>query len=257
MGKLDGKVALVTGGGSGIGRATALLFAQEGAKVAVADYVPAGGKETVKMITDAGGQAVFIEADVSRAADVKRMVNTTVDTYGRIDILYNNAGIQKYALTVDVSEEDWAKMLDTNLTSVFLASKYTIPYMLKQGGGVIISTASAQGFSGNIGTGPYTVAKAGIISLTKTMAAEYAKANIRVNCICPGVIDTPMGGPWIPMVRMDLIPQGKAGKPEDIAKAALYLASDDSSYVTGHPLVVDGGWVCQIILPMKDQFASK
>ena len=257
MGKLDGKVALVTGGGSGIGRATSVLFAQEGAKVAVADYVPAGGKETVKMITGAGGQAVFIEADVSRAADVKRMVNTTVDTYGRIDILYNNAGIQKYALTVDVSEEDWAKMLDTNLTSVFLASKYTIPYMLKQGGGVIISTASAQGFSGNIGTGPYTVAKAGIISLTKTMAAEYAKANIRVNCICPGVIDTAMGGPWIPMVRMDLVPQGKAGKPEDIAKAALYLASDDSSYITGFPLVVDGGWLCQIILPMKDEFASK
>ena len=257
MGKLDGKVALVTGGGSGIGRATSVLFAQEGAKVAVADYVPAGGKETVKMITGAGGQAVFIEADVSRAADVKRMVNTTVDTYGRIDILYNNAGIQKYALTADVSEEDWAKMLDTNLTSVFLASKYTIPYMLKQGGGVIISTASAQGFSGNIGTGPYTVAKAGIISLTKTMAAEYAKVNIRINCICPGVIDTAMGGPWIPMVRMDLVPQGKAGKPEDIAKAALYLASDDSSYITGFPLVVDGGWLCQIILPMKDEFASK
>jgi NAD(P)-dependent dehydrogenase (short-subunit alcohol dehydrogenase family) len=185
------------------------------------------------------------------------MVNTTVDTYGRIDILYNNAGIQKYALTVDVSEEDWAKMLDTNLTSVFLGSKYTIPYMFKQGGGVIISTASAQGFSGNVGTGPYTVTKAGIISLTKTMAAEYAKANIRINCICPGVIDTAMGGPWIPMVRMDLVPQGKAGKPEDIAKAALYLASDDSSYITGFPLVVDGGWLCQIILPMKDEFANK
>ena len=252
MGRLVGKVALITGAGSGIGRATALLFAKEGAKVAVADCVPAGGQETVRMIREAGGEASFIEADVSKSADVQRMVNTTVDTYGRIDILYNNAGIQgPVARTADLTEEAWDAVLNINLKSVFLASKYAIPVMLNQGGGVIINTSSTMGLGGKPHIAPYCVSKGGIILLTKTMAAEYARQNIRVNCICPGMIETPMTEWAIARLRMDYIPQGKAGQPEDIAQAALYLASDDSAYVTGAALVVDGGWTAEVMLPFK------
>ena len=254
MGKLDGKVALITGSGSGIGRATALLFAQEGAKMMVADCVPAGGNETVKMIKDAGGVAAFVEVDVSKAADLQRMVKTTVDTYGRIDILYNNAGIQGPVMfAADISEEDWALVIATNLSSVFLGSKYTIPIMQKQGGGVIINTSSTMGLAGKATIAPYSCTKAGIISLTKTMAAEYGQENIRVNAICPGVIYTPMGGPSAEMMDLNYVPMRRWGQPEEIAKAALYLASGDASFVTGIALVVDGGWVAETIFPLKEQ----
>jgi len=251
VGKLDGKTALITGAASGMGRATAVLFAREGAKVAIVDYTPTGGQETSTMVKELGGEAIFIEADVSKSSDVKRMVEKTLETYGRIDILYNNAGVAAGRVpTAEVTEEQWDRILNINLKGTFLGSKYTIPVMLDHGGGVIINTASVVGQHALAGMSPYCASKAGIILLTKTMALEYARRNIRVNCICPGPIQTPMTEQMIPTdpkVREAFMlaqsPMGKMEGPEEIAKAALYLASDDSSFVTGAALVVDGGLI--------------
>ena len=255
MGKLDGKVALITGAGSGMGQATAYLFAQEGAKVGVVDIAPAGGQETLVLIKDyARGEAVFIEADVSKAADAERMVKTVVDTYGRLDILYNNAGISHpMALMADITEEDWDRIIDVNLKGVFLGSKYAIPVMIDQGGGVIINTASSTGVIGMAGLSVYTASKGGIVLLTKSMALDYAVKNIRVNCICPGIIMTQMAqrqfeGLPVPddpeeirKMIQSLAPLGGFfGPPDAVAQAALYLASDDASYVSGAALMVDG-----------------
>jgi NAD(P)-dependent dehydrogenase (short-subunit alcohol dehydrogenase family) len=252
MGKLDGRVALITGSGSGIGRAAALLFAKEGARVAVADIIVAGGQETVRMIRDSGGAAHFIEVDVSKASGIQRMVKTTVEVFGRVDVLYNNAGIQgAIAPVAEFSEEDWDSIININLKSVFLGSKYTLPIMLGQGGGVIVNTSSAMGLSGKDKCAAYSVSKAGVIALTKSMAAEYGKKNIRVNAICPGMIETPLSARAIPSIQMEYVPQGRAGRPQDIAQAALYLACDDSAYVTGSVVVVDGGWTAALILPRK------
>lgn len=253
MAKLDGKVALITGAGSGIGRASALIFAEEGAKVGVADCDSVGGQKTVDMIRGAAGEAIFIETDVTKAADVERMVKTAVDAYGRIDILYNNAGIiGPVAPTADLTEEDWDLVLDTDLKSVFLGSKYTIPVMLEQGGGVIVSTSSTMGLAGKTTISHYSAAKAGIIALTRSMAAEYARQNIRVNCICPGMIETAMTESWIPQLQIEFIPLGeKCGRAEDVARAALYLACDDSAYVSGIALVIDGAWTAEAILPFR------
>ncbi len=251
MGRLIGKVALITGAGGGIGRATALLFAREGAKVAVADFVSAGGQETVKMIKEAGGEAAFVEADVSKSADAQRMVSRTVESFGRLDILFNNAGIQsKFLMTADTPEEVWDRILATNLKGVFLGCKSAIPVMLKQGGGVIISTASAAGVIGLPGTGAYGASKAGIIGLTRTMALEYADRNIRVNCISPGTIMTAMSPGAIDPENVPPFHQSQAmrrfARPEEVATVALYLASDDSSFVTGTNTVVDGGYTAGI-----------
>jgi NAD(P)-dependent dehydrogenase (short-subunit alcohol dehydrogenase family) len=252
MGKLNGKVALITGAASGIGRASALLFAKEGAKVAIADWAPKGGRETAKMIKEAGGEAIFIEADVSQAADVERMVKTTVDTYGRIDILYNNAGIMGTSgPTAKATEENWDLVLGTNLKGVFLGSKYAIPVMLTQGGGVIINTASITGFAGSPDLAAYGASKGGVIQLTKAVALEYADQNIRVNCICPGIIRTPMSEAEGLTVEGDFIPQRRIGQAEDVARAALYLASDDSAYVTASSLVIDGGWTAKVAIPSR------
>jgi NAD(P)-dependent dehydrogenase (short-subunit alcohol dehydrogenase family) len=247
MGKLDGKVALITGAGSGMGRATAILFAKEGARVAVSDYAPAGGKETVKTIQEGGGHAIFIEADVSKAADVERMVKTTVDTYGRLDILYSNAGVpQPMAPLADITEEEWDRVVGINMKGVFLGSKYAIPVMLNQGGGVIINTASIGGLVGSPYEGIYCASKGGVVLLTKSMAIEYGKKNIRANCICPGLIRTGMSEGLIDYpaaleVWMRRQPLVRLGQAEDVARAALYLACDDSLFVTGTCLVVDGG----------------
>ena len=249
MGKLDEKVALITGAGSGIGRATALLFAGEGAKVAVADCVPAGGQETVRIIKEAGGEAIFIEVDVSKAADVERMVKTTVDTYGRIDILHNNAGIQgSFTPTTDLKEKDWDTIINTNLKGIFLGSKYAIPVMLNQGGGAIVNTTSAAGIVGIPYVAAYCASKGGVIQLTKAMALEYVGQNIRINCVCPGGVQTPMMELWIPTepeareAFMQALPAGRAIQPEEIARAVLFLACDDSSSAIGSVLVVDRGW---------------
>lgn len=253
MGKLDGKVALITGAGSGIGRATALLFATEGARVVVVDRVADGGLETAKMVEDAGDEAVFIQTDVSKSFEVERMVKETLVTYERIDILFNNAGIMgTMALTAELTEEDWDTVLDVNLKSVFLCSKNTIPAMLQQGNGVIINTASVHGMIRVPGCPAYGASKAGIVLLTRQMAAEYARRNIRVNCICPGLIESGITAQYIPALELDYIPQGRAGQAEEVARAALYLASDDSTYVTGTSLVVDGGWTTEVRMPLKE-----
>jgi len=242
MGKLDGRVALITGAGSGIGRAIAVLFAREGAKVAVVDRVQAGGRKTVRMIEEAEGKAIFVKADVSKSADVESMIKTTADTYGRIDILCNNAGILgTYAPAVHTTEKEWDSIIDTNLKGVFLGSKYAIPVMVNQGGGVIINTGSTSGILGVAGMPAYSASKAGVIQLTKVMALECANLNIRVNCICPGGIRTPMVKDIPEETFRKGQPVGRPGRPEEIAQAVLYLASDDASFATGAVLVVDGG----------------
>jgi NAD(P)-dependent dehydrogenase (short-subunit alcohol dehydrogenase family) len=247
MGKLDGKVALITGAGSGMGRATAILFAREGAKVAAADCAPTGGMETVRLIQETGGEAVFVAADVSRAAEVRRMVKTTVDTYGRLDILNNNAGVsQRWAHTAEITEDEWDAVLGTNLKGVFLGSKYAIPIMLEQGGGVIVNTASTGGLSGSANEAIYCASKGGVVLLSKSMAIEYARRNIRVNCLCPGLIETEMSAGLVADARalagwMRHQPLESLGQPEDVARAALYLACEDSRFATGMCLVIDGG----------------
>jgi len=250
MDRLKGKVAIITGGGSGIGRATCLLFAREGAKVAVADYVAEGGNETVRQIKAAGGEAVFVQTDVSKSADVQNMIGATVRNYGRVDILFNNAGIEGPSTKLaNLKEEDWDRVIAIDLTSVYLGIKYVLPEMIRQGGGVILSTASVAGLVGFQGSGAYAAAKAGVINLTRLAALEYADKNIRVNCICPGVIETPMvdrvmgGRPRERVVKTE--PIGRLGRPEDIANAALFLASDESSFATGAPFIIDGGYVAR------------
>ncbi len=250
MTRLANKVSLITGGGSGIGRATCLLFAQEGARVSVADYDEPGGQETVQQIRASGGTAAFIRADVSQSADVQRMIAATKETYGRIDVLFNNAGIEGPSAKLATYPEDaWDTVIAIDLTSVYLGMKYVIPHMLEQGGGVILSTASVAGLVGFPGSGAYAAAKAGVINLTRMVALEYASKNIRVNCICPGIIATPMAErvigerPQEQVVRME--PIGRLGKAEDIAQAALFLASDESSFATGAPFIIDGGYVAR------------
>ncbi|MGE0825906.1 MAG: SDR family oxidoreductase [Candidatus Binatia bacterium] len=251
-GLVQGKVALVTGGGSGIGRATSLIFAREGAKVVVADVVVPGGEETVQMIKAAGGDAIFVKADMSKAAEVEAMVQKTVATYGRLDCAHNNAGIEGTTKrTPDYSEEEWDRVIDINLKGVWLCMRYEIPQMLKQGGGAIVNTASDAGLLGVPQMPAYVASKHGVVGLTKTAALEYAKAGIRVNAVCPGVIKTPMvdritglrPGRAERMTAAE--PVGRMGKPEEIGEAVVWLCSDAASFVTGLPMPVDGGVAAQ------------
>jgi NAD(P)-dependent dehydrogenase (short-subunit alcohol dehydrogenase family) len=248
MGKIDGKVAVITGAASGIGKATAILFAQEGAKVVVADVMDELGKETVKSISESGGEAIFVHTDVSRTEDVKNMIKAAVDTYGKFDIIFNNAGIEGASIdTANYPENVFDKVVAINLKGVWLGIKYAVPELLKTGGGVIINTTSVAGLVAFAGLSAYNATKGGIIQLTKTAAIEYAKQNIRVNCIAPGVIETAMvdrflkGQPEAKAAFIQLEPVGRFGTPEEVAKVALFLASDDSSFITGTVLVVDGG----------------
>jgi NAD(P)-dependent dehydrogenase (short-subunit alcohol dehydrogenase family) len=253
-GLVEGKVALVTGGGSGIGRATAQVFAREGATVAVADYVVEAGEETVRLITAAGGHAKFIPADVSQATHVEGMVRQVVETFGRLDCAHNNAGIEGTVVPlVEYAEEDWDRLIAVNLKGVFLGMKYEIAQMLKQGGGsgAIVNTASVAGLVGFPGLAGYVSSKFGVVGITKVAALEYAKAGIRVNAVCPGVIRTPMVQRLItehPEMEAGLLggePIGRLGEPQEIGEAVVWLCSGRASFVTGQAFAVDGGWVAQ------------
>jgi NAD(P)-dependent dehydrogenase (short-subunit alcohol dehydrogenase family) len=246
------KVALVTGASSGIGRATAFAFADEGARVMVADVSTDGGEETVRLIRSRGGEASFIKTDVSRAQDVEAMVAKTIKTYGRLDCAFNNAGIEgTMASIVDCTEENWNRIIATNLKGVWLCMKYELPKMVERKRGAIVNTSSIAGLVGFQGLCAYDASKHGIVGLTQTAALEFAKQGIRVNAVCPGAIETPMlerlekDQPEVQKSVLGSEPVGRVGKPEEIAAAVLWLCSDAASFVTGQALAVDGGWVAQ------------
>jgi NAD(P)-dependent dehydrogenase (short-subunit alcohol dehydrogenase family) len=244
------KVALVTGGSSGIGRATALAFARKGAKVVIADWVE--NLETMDMIENLGGDAIFVKCDVSKSEDVKALIEKTIATFGRLDFAYNNAGIEgTSAPTQDCTEENWDKTIGINLKGIWLCMKYQIPVMLKQGKGVIVNCSSVAGLVGFQGTPAYVASKHGVIGLTKTAALENAKLGIRVNAVCPGIIKTPMIDRATGNKKeteeqfMGMEPIGRFGLPEEIASAVIWLCSDETSFVTGIAMPVDGGFVTQ------------
>ena len=249
---LKDKVALVTGGSSGIGRATSLTFAHQGARVAIADREPNGAAETARMIEDIGGTAAVFELDVTKADDVASLVERIVQTYGRLDCAFNNAGIGgKVAKTADYPEEEWDRIIDVNLKGVWLCMKYEIPVMEKQGSGAIVNTASIYGLAGAAGYIAYNAAKHGVVGITRTAALEYATAGIRINAVCPGYIRTPMTQPGIdanPEFERKMVsqtPMGRMGMPEEIAEAVVWLCSDAASFVTGHTMTPDGGYMAQ------------
>jgi len=252
MKRFEGRVALVTGGGSGIGRATSLAFANEGAKVVVDDINVQGGEETLRLIKSAGGDAIFVKADVSKAAEVEAMVHRAIEIYGRIDCAFNNAGVGEPLKRLSkTSEDNWDRLMATNLKGVYLCMKYEIPHMYKQGKGAIVNTASLAGLKGLSGQAAYAASKHGVVGLTKSAALEYAGASIRINAVCPGVIDTPLIAPNMrdrPQVQkayVDMEPIGRLGKPEEIAAAVLWLCSDEASFVIGSCFSVDGGVVAK------------
>ena len=247
-GAFCGKVAFVTGGGAGIGRATALAFAREGASVVVADVSEQGNRETARLIEHAGARALAVTCNVSRAEDVKAALEKTVETFGRLDFALNNAGVEQPIMAAaDIKVEEWNRIVDIDLRGVFLCMKYEIPLMLKQRGGAIVNTSSGAGVKGIAGQAAYCAAKFGVVGLTKAAALDYAKSDIRINAICPGIIETPMmdrfsGG--TPEGRARVIaqePVGRMGKPEEIAAAVVWLCSPAAAFVVGHTMVIDGG----------------
>ncbi len=249
MGRLDGKVAVITGAASGIGRGTAIRFAGEGAAVVIADLNQDGGEAAVRDCKENGGRAVFQKADVSSEAEIKTLIARAIKEFGRLDIIYNNAGIGGAVGPLEqISVEDWDKSFAVLMRSVFLGMKHAVPELRKAGGGSIISTASVAGIRGFNGLHAYCGAKAGVVNLTRSAALEFAKDKIRVNCICPGGINTPIlhrNQPGVKEAMEQWMAHGqpiqRAGHPEDIANMALFLASDDSNWVTGQAMVVDGG----------------
>lgn len=252
--RLRNKVALITGGASGIGEATARLFAREGARVVVGDVQSELGKELVRQIRAEGGEAAFVELDVTVEANVKRAIDFTVEKYGRLDVLFNNAGIENPKTDVDTTEEEWDRVLDINAKGVFLGTKHAVPAMKKGGGGAIVNTASAFAIVGYPGFAAYHASKGAVRFLTKSTALTHARANIRCNCICPGAIETPLltrvidAAPDPAAARSaweQIEPVGRLGKPEEVAYAVLFLASDEASFVTATELIVDGGYTSQ------------
>lgn len=244
------KVAIVTGGSFGIGRATALAFAKKGAKVIVVDWKE--NTETIDLIKKSGGDALFIKCDVSKSSDVKAMISATIATFGRLDYAFNNAGIEgESAPTQDCSEENWDKTIGVNLKGIWLCMKYEIAEMLKHGKGAIVNCSSVAGLVGFAGLPAYVASKHGVIGLTKTAALEYAKDGIRVNAVCPGVIKTAMMDRLtgekeeVEEKFISLEPMARMGKPEEIANAVVWMCSDEASFVTGHAMTIDGGFVAQ------------
>jgi NAD(P)-dependent dehydrogenase (short-subunit alcohol dehydrogenase family) len=244
---MENKVALVTGGGSGMGRASSLAFARQGAKVIVADVDIKGGENTVRMIKESGGQAIFVKADVSSSAEVEALVNKAVQAYGRLDYAHNNAGVEGISsYTAEVTEEEWDRTININLKGIWLCMKYEISQMLKQGGGAIVNTSSVLGLGAVPKSPAYITSKHGVLGLTRAAAVEYVKAGIRINAVCPGIIATPMVERMIGNLQdhgilMEQRPIERLGTPEEVAEAVLWLCSDAASFVIGSGLVVDGG----------------
>jgi len=248
--RLLGKVAIVTGAASGIGRASAHAFAAEGAKVSVVDVDPQHGEECAQQIRVAGKESVFYHTDVSSEAQVKAMLDRTVARWGRIDILFNNAGVVLVKPLEETTEADWDRLMGVNLKAAFFAIKHAVPHMRRGGGGVILNTGSIGSFTGQLGTPVYIASKGAIALMTKSLALDYGRDNIRVNCLCPGITDTPMlrehlgygeAGENAIRQRLRRVPLGTILKPEDVARAALYLVSDDSAGITGITHIIDGG----------------
>lgn len=245
--RLIGKTAIVTGGGGGIGRSTALLFAKEGAQVTVADIDSFAGEKTVGLIKESGGEAIYVKTDVSDSGQIQELVNSTINTFGKLNIMFNNAGIGNSEVrSVDITEEEWDRVIDINLKGVFLGIKYSVPELIKAGGGAIINTSSLLGLKGQKYVAPYNASKAGVVLLTQNAAQEYGKFNIRVNAVAPGVIDTNIIDNWKQNERKwPIISRanalGRIGTPEEVANSVLFLASDEASFITGTTLSVDGG----------------
>ncbi len=249
MPRLASKVALITGAASGIGRASALLFAREGARVVVADVQDAAGERTVAAITDAGGEALFVHVDVSRSEDARAMVDAATRRFGRLDIMFNNAGVGRHIPFEDLTEAEWDRIVGINLRGVFLGCRYGLPALKQAGGGAILNTASQSGLQGHPNNEAYCAAKAGVINFTRSLAKDLARHNIRVNAICPGGTDTPILRGYVPVGEsVDYVarmvaprtPFGRLARPEEIAAAALFLVSDEASFISGVALPVDG-----------------
>ncbi len=249
--RLEGKVAIITGAAAGIGRASAQLFAAEGARVVIADLDEAGGKETARLIEEQNGTARFVQTDVTVPEQVQALMQTSVETYGRIDILFNNAAVNHFGRVTETFVEDWDRVMTVNVRSVFLGCKYVIPIMQRGGGGTIVNTASAAAIVGLKNLAAYTASKGAVLQLTKNLALDYAPDHIRVNALCPGVTATEMTlnviasspDPAAARARYDAgRPLGRMAEPLEIAQAALFLASDESSFMTGSYLLVDGGY---------------
>lgn len=272
--RFENKVAVVTGAAAGIGRASALAFAREGAKVVVADLAAAGGEETVRLIREAGGEASYVRADISQAAQAEALVRRTIEVYGKLDCAHNNAGAEgARAASADCTEENWDRIVGVNLKGVWLSMKYEIPEMLRAGGGAIVNTSSIAGLVGIRNFPAYTASKHGVVGLTKSAALEYVRVGIRVNAVCPGLIDTDLikravvgdtaaeSQPgWLRTVNELVVgvkesvarsvltykqPSRRMGLPEEVAEAVLWLCSDAASFINGHALVVDGGFVAK------------
>lgn len=249
--RFTGKVVVVTGGASGIGRATAEKFAAQGAKVVVADYDAAVGRQTVESIQSAGGDAIFVRVNVADAAEVEEMVRTAVQTYGGIDILFNGAGVLVFGSVLETDEKSWRRVMDVNLTGTFLCCKAALPHIIARGGGAVINTSSSTGAHlGNANTVAYVASKGGVTLLTRCMAIDHAKDRVRVNAIAPGPTDTPMLRANMTAEGLEAFartfPMQRLGRPDELADAVLYLASDEATFVTGVVFSVDGGQTAQV-----------
>jgi Dehydrogenases with different specificities (related to short-chain alcohol dehydrogenases) len=245
MGKLQGKVAIITGGASGIGAATARLFVEEGAKVVLVDLNEEKGKAFESELKAKGAEALFVKANITSEEEVAGIFKKTVEAYGKVDVVFNNAGIGRVQPSHELEYSEWRNTVNVDLDGVFLVAREAIREMLKTGGGSIVNTASMYGWVGSPGSAAYNAAKGGVVNLTRSLALEYAEQNIRVNALCPGFIDTPIIPEESKQALASVTPMKRLGKAEEMAKAVLFMASDDSTFMTGNSLIVDGGYTAQ------------